>query len=99
MSQFTKLTKIIANLRKVPYFQRLPTKEQDLEVDFVSTSFVDIEEEILVLTELLKKIHDTTISGDDMSLLMTDIGDSLSHILYHINSMNYYSDIVDLNSK
>ena len=65
------------------------TKEEAWEI---AHAFSDIDESISELkSDLFPQLIDNSLTNEEFSDLMIDIGEELRHIAYHIAACNYYS--------
>lgn len=58
----------------------------------IAYSFADLEESFTkFLEDFLPKIQQAKLSDEELKNILLDIGEEFRHILYHINSMEYYN--------
>ncbi len=86
----TKLRELISNnLLKSEKVNEFDTVEEK-EAFTLAHTFIDIKESFEVYNELFQRISSENITKDEVDEILSDIGDELRHILYHIKDPKYY---------
>ena|SRR5256885_1059976 len=66
------------------------------ESDTLTHAFIDMEESFKKIeNNLLPKLFENDLKGDDIDNLLLDIGEELRHILYHIKDPKYFKYLIE----
>jgi hypothetical protein len=84
-----KLSLVAKNLAKKKNLTSNKDSNED-QIQTMSHGLVDIEEAIKGMDVLIKKLYMTVLSEDEVDEILTDIGDDLRHLIYHVRDMEYY---------
>lgn len=89
-----KIELIVSTLKKSKQVTSLD-RDNDIEAYNIAHALFDIEEAAKTITELRLKLESNTLGEMEINDVLTDIGDELRHILYHIKDMKYYDYLIE----
>lgn len=77
------------NLEKCETVTKYST-EQENQADTLAHAFVDIEEEVIKLQQVIPKLYMLELTAAEVDELIFEIGQQFEHIMYHIKDTKVY---------